>query len=208
MEERKARKGLMPKGRPEVSAPPQRGLCPRRPEIEDFDGEGGALLPAAGLLEEGGGAGATGEGDDQDAGGEGEGLAAGLLGGAAQHLAIALGAGGGAVAIPLGGDGLHGPAEAMGGDLDGVISAAGIAMEEAMDEATGDGLGEGGGDTNGRPIEITATTGHEHQGAAEGLAEGKNNRQRRERPKQRRGNRRCGTRKRQIHGGIGEEGGG
>jgi hypothetical protein len=91
---------------------------------------------------------------------------------------------------------LHGPAKAGGGDLDGVISAAGIAMEEAMDEATGRGLGEGGGDTNGRPIEITATTGHEHQGTAEGVTEGENNRQRREGPKQRRGSRRCGARKR------------
>jgi hypothetical protein len=38
-------------GGPEVSPPPQRGLRPR-PQIEDFDGEGGAALEAAGLIEE------------------------------------------------------------------------------------------------------------------------------------------------------------
>jgi hypothetical protein len=103
---------------------------------------------------------------------------------------------------------LHGPAEAGGGDLDGVIGAAAIAMEDAMNQATGSGLFEDGGDPNRRPFEITTSTGDEHQSAAEGLAIGKNNLQRREGPKQRRWGRRCGARKRQKHGQTGEEEGG
>ena len=185
----------------EESPPHQRGLCP---QIEDFDGEGIAALEAVGLIEEGGGAGAAGEGDHQHAGGGGAGMGGGLLAGAAEHLAIAHRAGGDAVAGPLGGHGFYGPAEAMGGGIDGAIGTTGAAMEHQLHEATGGSGAEGGGDHQGRPIEITTTAGHHHQGAAVGAGNGERSRWSGERAMRRQGERRCGARKEQTHGGLEE----
>ena len=111
------------------------------------------------------------EGDHQHAGGAGALEGGGLLGGAAEHLAIADRAGGDAVAGPVGGHGLGGPAEAIGSGGDGLIGTAGTAMEEEMHEPAGDGLPQGQGNARGGPIEITATAGNDDQGAAMGAAE-------------------------------------
>ncbi len=181
----------------EVSPPPRRGLCPRPREIDHLDREGRLPLEAAGLLQEGGGAGAAWEGDHQHAGGGDATEGLGFLVGAAEHLAIAHRAGGDAVAGPLGRDGLHSPAEAMGSSGDRLISTTGTAMEEELHEAAGDGLPQGQSHAGGGPIEITATAGHHHQGAAVG-AHG------REQAKRRRGGRICGTRKEQSHGRLRE----
>jgi hypothetical protein len=83
----------------------------------------------------------------------------------------------------------------MGGGGDGLIGATGTAMEEELHEAAGDGLPQGQGDAGRRPIEITATTGYDHQGTAVGA-------HRREPAKRRRGGRICGTRKEQSHGRL------
>ena len=152
-------------------------------------------LEAAGLLQEVGGAGAAGEGEHQHAGGGDAAEGGRFLVGAAEHLAIAHRAGGDAVAGPLGGDGLDGPAEAMGGGGDGLIGTAGTAMEQQLHQAATDGLPQGQGHAGGGPIEITATTGHHHQGTAVG-AHG------RKPAKRRRGGRICGTRKEQSHGRL------
>jgi hypothetical protein len=155
-------------------------------------------LEAAGLRQEGGGAAAAGEGDHQHAGGGDATEGRGFLVSAAEHLAIAHRPGGDAVAGPLGGDGLHSPAEAMGGGGDGLISTAGTAMEQQLHEAAGDDLPQGEGHAGGGPIEITATAGYHHQGTAVG-AHG------REQAKRRRGGRICGTRKEQSHGRLRKE---
>jgi len=119
-------------------------------------------LEAAGLLQEGGGAGAAGEGEHQHTGGTDAAEGGRFLVGAAEHLAIAHRPGGDAVAGPLGGNGLHSPAEAMGGGGDGAIGTTGTAMEEQLHEAAGNGLAQGQGHAGGGPIEITATAGHHH----------------------------------------------
>jgi hypothetical protein len=154
-------------------------------------------LEAAGLLQEGGGAGSAGEGDHEHTGGTDAAVGGGFLVGAAEHLAIAHRAGGDAVAGPLGGDGLHSPAEAMGGGGDGLIGTTGTAVEEELHKAAGDGLPQGQGHAGSGPIEITATTSYHHQGTAVG-AHG------REQAKRRRGGRICGTRKEQSHGRLTE----
>jgi hypothetical protein len=118
-----------------------------------------------GLIEEGGGAGATGEGDHQEAGRRlaWSGAGGGELAGALQHLAIAHRPGATAIKAPLGAEDFHRPTEAGGGLIDGGISPAGTAMEEALHWAASGGQAEGGGDLIGGPIEIAATTGHDHQ---------------------------------------------
>ena len=118
-----------------------------------------------GLIEQGGGAGATGEGDHQQAGGwlPWRGAGGGELAGALQHLAITHRAGTTAIKAPLGAEDFHGPAEAGSGLIDGGIGAAGTAMEQALHGAASGGQAEGGGDLIGGPIEITAPTGHDHQ---------------------------------------------
>jgi hypothetical protein len=120
-----------------------------------------------GLMEQGGGAGATGEGDHQEAGGclAWRGPGGGELAGALQHLAITHRAGTTAIKAPLGAEDFHGPAEAGGGLIDGGIGAAGTAMEKALHRAASGGNAKGGGDLIGGPIEITASTGHDHQRA-------------------------------------------
>ena len=158
-------------------------------------------LEAAGLLQEGSGAGAAWEGDHQHTGGGNAAEGRGFLVGAAEHLAIAHRTSGDAVAGPLGGDGLHRPAEAMGSGGNRLISTSGAPVEEELHEAAGDGLPQGQGHAGGGPIEITATTGYHHQGAAVG-AHG------REPAKRRRGGRICGTRKEQSHGRLREGKGG
>ena len=152
-------------------------------------------LEAEGLRQEGGGAGAAGEGEHQHAGGGDAAEGRGFLVGAAEHLAIAHRPGGDAVASPLGGDGLDGPAEAMGSGGDGLIGTAGTAMEQQLHKAAGDGLPQGQGHAGGGPIKITATTGHHHQGTAV-RAHG------REPAKRRRGGRICGTGEEQSHGRL------
>jgi hypothetical protein len=119
------------------------------------------------LIEEGGGAGATGEGDHQEAGGwlAWSGAGGGELAGALQHLAIAHRPGATAIEAPLGANDFHGPAEAGSGLIDSGIGAAGTAMEQALHRAASGRNSEGGGDLIRGPIEITATTGHDHQGA-------------------------------------------
>jgi hypothetical protein len=47
--------------------------------------------------------------------------------------------------------------------MDGGISPAGTAMEQALHRAASGSQVEGGGDQIGGPIEITATPGHDHQ---------------------------------------------
>ena len=118
-----------------------------------------------GLMEEGGGAGATGEGDHQEAGGwlAWSGAGGGELAGALQHLAIAHRPGTTAIKAPLGAKDFHRPAEAGSGLIDGGIGPTGTAMEQALHRAASGGQAEGGGDLIGGPIEITATTGHDHQ---------------------------------------------
>ena len=118
-----------------------------------------------GLMEQGGGAGATGKGDHQEACGwlAWRGPGGGQLAGALQHLAITHRPGTTAIEAPLGAEDLHGPAEAGGSLIDGGIGAAGTAMEKALHWAASGGQAEGGGDLIGGPIEITATTGHDHQ---------------------------------------------
>ena len=119
-----------------------------------------------GLVEQGGGAGATGEGDHQEACGwlPWRGPGGGELAGALQHLAITHRPGATAIKAPLGAEDFHGPAEAGGGLIDGGIGPTGTAMEKALHRPTSGGQTEGGGDLIGGPIEITATTGHDHQG--------------------------------------------
>ena len=118
-----------------------------------------------GLVEQGGGAGATGEGDHQQTGGRltWRGTGGGQLAGALQHLAITHRPGATAIKAPLGAEDFHGPAEAGSGLIDGGIGAAGTAMEKALHRPASGGQTEGGGDLIGGPIEITATTGHDHQ---------------------------------------------
>ena len=120
-----------------------------------------------GLMEQGGGAGAAGEGDHQEACGwlAWRGPGGGELAGALQHLAITHRAGTTAIKAPLRANDFHGPAEAGGGLIDGGIGAAGTAMEQALHRAASGGQAEGGGDLIRGPIEITAPTGHDHQGA-------------------------------------------
>ena len=120
-----------------------------------------------GLVEQGGGAGATGEGDHQKAGGwlAWSGASGGEVIGALQHLAIAHRPGATAIKAPLRAEDFHRPTEAGGGLIDGGIGAAGTAMEQALHRAASGGQAEGGGDLIGGPIEITASTGHDHQGA-------------------------------------------
>ena len=118
-------------------------------------------------MEQGGGAGAAGEGDHQEAGGwlPWSGAGGGELAGALQHLAITHRPGATAIEAPLRAKDFHGPAEAGSGLIDGGIGAAGTAMEQALHRPARGGQTEGGGDQIGRPIEITATPGHDHQGA-------------------------------------------
>ena len=118
-------------------------------------------------MEQGGGAGATGKGDHQEASGwlPWRGAGGGELAGALQHLAITHRPGATAIEAPLGAEDFHRPAEARGGLIDGGIGAAGTAMEKALHRPASGGQAEGGGDLIGGPIEITATTGHDHQGA-------------------------------------------
>ena len=59
-----------------------------------------------------------------------------------------------------------GPAELIGGGRDGLIRAAGSAMEQGLHQAATGGTQEMGGNQLGGPGEITATTGHNHQLAA------------------------------------------
>lgn len=130
--------------------PPQGRLCRRRrPQIEDFQRQGGAALPAVGLGQEGGGAGVAGEGDHQHCGGGGAGVGRGRLDGAAEKLAIAHRTGREAIAGPLGGDGLHGPAEALGSGGDGAIRTTGTAMKHQLHQPAGSGGGEGRRHTKG-----------------------------------------------------------
>ena len=118
-----------------------------------------------GLIEKGGGAGATGEGDHQQAGGwlAWSGAGGGELAGALQHLAIAHRPGATAIKAPLGAEDFHRPTEAGSGLIDSGISSTGPAMEEALHGPASGGNAKGGGDLIGGPIEITATTGHDHQ---------------------------------------------
>ena len=119
------------------------------------------------LMEQGGGASTTGEGDHQEAGRRlpWRGPGGSELAGALQHLAITHRASATAIKAPLGAEDFHGPAEAGGALIDGGISPAGTAMEKALHRPASGGNAEGGGDLIGGPIEITATTGHDHQGA-------------------------------------------
>ena len=111
-----------------------------------------------GLAHQGGGARGAGEGDHQHRGlGWG-----GLFQGPAEQQAIAQGASGAAIAAPFGRDHLHRPGQGAGGVIDQAIGTAGAAMEEERDGAAGSGLKQGSGDSIGRPIESTATTGHDH----------------------------------------------
>ena len=118
-----------------------------------------------GLVEQGGGAGATGKGDHQQTGGwlAWRGPGGGELAGALQHLAITHRPGATAIKAPLGAEDFHGPAEAGGGLIDGGIGAAGTAMEKALHRAASGGNAKGGGDLIRGPIEITTPTGHDHQ---------------------------------------------
>jgi hypothetical protein len=118
-----------------------------------------------GLIEEGGGAGATGEGDHQEAGRRlaWSGAGGGELAGALQHLAITHRAGTTAIKAPLRAKDFHRPTEAGGGLIDGGIGAAGTAMEQALHRAASGSNAEGVGDLIRGPIEITAPTGHNHQ---------------------------------------------
>ena len=126
----------------------------------------------------------------------------GFLAGAAEHLAIAHRACRQAIAGPLGRHGLHGPAEAMGSGLDGAIGTTGTAVEQQLHQAAGGGGAEGGGDREGRPIEITATTGHHHQGAAMGARRGVRQGGIRQQAKRRLRGRMCGPWKEQTHGRL------
>ena len=136
-------------------------------QIDQLDRQGRTPLKAMGLMEQGGGAGATGKGDHQQSSGwlTWRGAGGGELAGALQHLAITHRAGATAIKAPLGAEDFHGPAEAGGGLIDGGIGPAGTAMEQALHRAARGGKAEGGGDLIGGPIEITAPTGHDHQGA-------------------------------------------
>jgi hypothetical protein len=118
-----------------------------------------------GLIEEGGGAGATGEGDHQEAGRRlaWSGAGGGELAGALQHLAITQRPCATAIKAPLGAEDFHGPAEAGGGLIDGGIGPTGTAMEKTLHRAASGGQAKGGGGLIGGPIEITATTSHDHQ---------------------------------------------
>jgi hypothetical protein len=130
-----------------------------------LDRKGRTPLEAMGLMEQGGGAGATGEGDHQQSGRQlawrGPGVS--QLAGALQHLAITHRAGATAIKAPLGAKDFHRPAKAGGGLIDGGIGAAGTAMEQALHRAASGGQAEGGGDLTGGPIEIAASTRHDHQ---------------------------------------------
>ena len=136
-------------------------------QIDQLDRKGRTPLEAMGLVEQGGGAGATGKGDHQQSSGwlTLRGAGGGELAGALQHLAITHRPGATAIEAPLGAEDFHRPAEARGGLIDGGIGAAGTAMEKALHRAARGGQAEGGGDLIGGPIEITAPTGHDHQGA-------------------------------------------
>ena len=159
-------------------------------------------LEAVGLLQEGGGAAAAREGHHQHAGGRRAAVGGGFFCGTAEHLAIAHRAGGQAIAGPLGGHGLHGPAKAMGGGLDGAIGTTGTAMEQKLHQAASGGGAEGGSDREGRPIEITATTGYHHQGAAMGAGRGVRQGGIRQQAKRRLRGRICGPWKEQTHGRV------
>ena len=111
-----------------------------------------------GLANQGCSACGAGEGDHQHRGlGWG-----GLFQSPAQQQAIAQWPGGAAVAAPFGSDHLYRPGEGAGGVIDQAIGTAGAAMEEERNGPAGTGLKQGSGDPIGRPIEGTATTGHDH----------------------------------------------
>ena len=111
-----------------------------------------------GLAHQGGSACGAGESNHQHRGlGWG-----GFFQGPAQHQAIAQGASGAAIAPPFGRDHLHRPGEGAGGVINQAIGTPGAAMEEAHHGPATAGLKQGGVDALGRPIEITATTGHDH----------------------------------------------
>jgi hypothetical protein len=71
------------------------------------------------------------------------------LAGVEEHLAVAHRSGRQAIAGPLGGHGLHRPAEAMGGGLDGAIGTTGTTVEQQLHQPAGGGGAEGGGDREG-----------------------------------------------------------
>jgi hypothetical protein len=118
-----------------------------------------------GLVEKGGGASATGKSDHQEACGwlPWRGAGGGELAGALQHQAITHRPGATAIEAPLGAKDFHGPAEAGGGLIDGCIGPTGTAMEKTLHRPASGGQTEGGGDLIGGPIEITASTGYDHQ---------------------------------------------
>jgi hypothetical protein len=118
-----------------------------------------------GLMEQGGGAGATGKGDYQETCGwlAWRGPGGGELAGALQHLAIAHRPGATAIKAPLGANDFHGPAEAGRGLIDSGIGPTGTAMEQALHRAASGSNAEGGGDLIRGPIEIAASTRHDHQ---------------------------------------------
>ncbi len=135
------------------------------PDLGDFEGERRAGLELLGLRQKGGGALGAGEGDHRHGGGSGQWLSGGELYGEAEHLATADGASGHAVAGPFSGDFFHGPAQLGTGGGNGLICPTGTAVEEAMHQRAGNKRLQLSGDAQGRPIEGTAATSHDDQGA-------------------------------------------
>jgi hypothetical protein len=90
----------------------------------------------------------------------------------------------------------------MGGGLDGAIGTTGTTVEQQLHQAAGGGGAEGGGNREGRPIKITATTVHHHQGTAVGARRGMRQGGIRQQAKRRLRGRMCGPWKEQTHGRV------
>ena len=139
-------------------------------DLHHGDWHRGSGSETAGLLHQGGGAGAAGESHHQHrgetaGGGVGDGPGNGLL----QQLAVADGPGGPAVALPSGWHHHGGPAQLMGSPANGGIGPAGPAMEQQMHQPAATAGQQLSGDALMGPGQITAATGRDHKRAGGGL---------------------------------------
>jgi hypothetical protein len=122
---------------------------------------------AAGLLDQRGGAGASGERHHQhrsETAGGGVGFCAGD--GLLEQLPVADRPGGAAVLLPLGRHHQGAPAQLMGSSANGGIGPAGTAMENQMHQPSASARQKLSGNALMGPGQITAATGGDHQGAS------------------------------------------
>jgi hypothetical protein len=119
--------------------------------------QGGARHQGAGVVDQRGGAGATGEGHHlQGRAGRGGGEQGD---GVVEHLAVADRTSGAAVLLPQGRAGDHGPTELIGSGGDGLIRTARGPMEESTHAAASADLQQVNGDACNGPGELALPAG-------------------------------------------------